>query len=332
MEILNQVSNAQFVFTAATVAVVLVCAALVFVFGFHSAEQPQFDKLPLVVDDRKSANKKNKKKDKKSSPNRTTSDEVKAKSESSKKSPTKEKKEEKVKEAEKPKPKERPVEAKVAKKEVPAEKKGKKSKIVVEVEKPADFDDGLWQEVPKKGDKKKVKAPEEKEKGKKKESPAKKNKKVKDADVEAVRPVEEPAETIKVVSAEGPHVNEDSARALQAQVEELQRVLKEAERRDQVAQGVADDEVIPEVQELTDVKDLRSNKKKENKEKQSKKKTAETVTAAKSTAKVEPVEKDNTVSDKQDDKQNAPVFDELGDTWTDAKVSKKSKKKARKDQ
>lgn len=64
MEILNQVSNTQFLFTAAAVAVVLVCAALVFVFGFHSAEQPQFDKLPLVVDDRKSSNKKKQKKDK----------------------------------------------------------------------------------------------------------------------------------------------------------------------------------------------------------------------------------------------------------------------------
>lgn len=64
MEILNQVSNTQFVFTAAAVAVVLLCAALVFVFGFHSAEQPQFDKLPLVIDDKKSSNKKKQKKDK----------------------------------------------------------------------------------------------------------------------------------------------------------------------------------------------------------------------------------------------------------------------------
>lgn len=64
MELLTQVSNTQFLFPVAAVAVVLVCAALVFVFGFHSAEQPQFDKLPLVVDDRKSSNKKRKTKDK----------------------------------------------------------------------------------------------------------------------------------------------------------------------------------------------------------------------------------------------------------------------------
>lgn len=64
MEILNQVSSTQFVFTAAAVAVVLVCAALVFVFGFHSAEPPQFDKLPLVLEDKKSSSKKKQKKDK----------------------------------------------------------------------------------------------------------------------------------------------------------------------------------------------------------------------------------------------------------------------------
>lgn len=64
MELLGQVSNTQILFPVAAVAVVLICAALVFVFGFHSAEQPQFDKLPLVVDDRKSANKKRKTKDK----------------------------------------------------------------------------------------------------------------------------------------------------------------------------------------------------------------------------------------------------------------------------
>lgn len=64
MELLRQVTNTQFLFPAAAVAVVLICAALVFMFGFHSAEQPQFDKLPLIVDDRKSSNKKRKTKDK----------------------------------------------------------------------------------------------------------------------------------------------------------------------------------------------------------------------------------------------------------------------------
>ncbi|KAL0872093.1 hypothetical protein ABMA27_004515 [Loxostege sticticalis] len=330
MELLTQVSNTQFLFPVAAVAVVLVCAALVFVFGFHSAEQPQFDKLPLVVDDRKSSNKKRKTKDKKSSPNRTSNEDVKTKSESSKKSPAKEKKEEKVKEAEKPKPKER-QEPKPVKKEAKDDAKKGKKKQAVELEKPADFDDGGWQEVPKKEKKKQVKSPEEKEK--KKESPAKKNKKVvKDADVEAARTNEEPAdETIKVISAVGPEVDEDAARALQAQVEEFQRVLKEAERREQAALGGGDEEIEPEAEELPDVKDLRSNKKKENKAKQIKKKATENAAVAKNTPKPEPVDNSD-ASDKQDDKQ-APVFDELGDTWTDAtKASKKSKKKARKDQ
>ncbi|XP_063828109.1 triadin-like [Ostrinia nubilalis] len=329
MELLTQVSNTQFLFPVAAVAVVLVCAALVFVFGFHSAEQPQFDKLPLVVDDRKSSNKKRKTKDKKSSPNRSSNEDVKTKSESTKKSPTKEK----VKEAEKPKPKERQEPKPVKKESKDEAKKGKGRKQPVELEKPADFDEGVWEEVPKK-EKKKVKSPEEKEKKKDNhESPTKKNKKVvKDADVEAARSSEEPAEeTIKVISAVGPEVDEDAARALQAQVEEFQRVLKEAERREQAALGGGDDENEPEVEEIQDVKDLRSNKKKENKEKQIKKKATENAAIAKNAPKPEP---DNTESsDKQEDKQNVPVFDELGDTWIDAsKTSKKSKKKARKDQ
>lgn len=128
-----------------------------------------------------------------------------------------------MKEAEKPKPKER-VEPKIVKKEAPIEAKKGKKKAAIEVEKPADFDEGVWEEVPKKSDKKKAPKSEEKEK---KESPAKKNKKkVKEADVEAARPVEG-NEKIKVLSAEGPGVSEDAAKALQAQVEELQRVLKE---------------------------------------------------------------------------------------------------------
>ncbi|XP_013172451.1 PREDICTED: neurofilament heavy polypeptide-like [Papilio xuthus] len=328
MELLSQVSNVQFLYPVAAVAVVLVCAALVFIFGFHSAEQPQFDKLPLVLDDRKSSNKKRKIKEKKSSPNRTA-DEVKTKTETAKKSPAKEKKEEKPekqKEPEKPKPKEKAPEPKPVKKEANDVKKGKK-KPLVEAEKPADFDEGVWEEVPKKSDKKKVKGPEEKDK---KDSPTKKNKKkAKDADVEAARPADESSEepTKVIVTIETP-LDEESSRALQAQVEEFQRVLKEAERRDQAALGNLEEDDAGD-EELPEVKDLRSNKKKENKEKQIKKKAVESA-AAKSTPKGD--EKDaSDSSEKQDDNQNVPVFDELGDTWTDAKVSKKSKKKARKE-
>ncbi|CAH2091326.1 unnamed protein product [Euphydryas editha] len=327
MELLKQVSNTQFLFPAAAVAVVLVCAALVFIFGFHTVEQPQFDKLNYIIDDRKSSNKKRKTKEKKSSPNRTSNEDAKSKSESSKKSPAKEKKEEKLKEVEKPKPKEK-VESKVVKKEVLSEtKKSKKGKATTDIEKPADFDEGVWEEVPKKSDKKKVK-PEEKEK---KDSPVKKNKKkVKEADVETAQPVEEveQADTIKVLSAEGPGVDVDAAKALQAQVEEVERVLREAERRNQIQNGAAEDDDVPE-NELTEVKDLRSNKKKENKEKQNKKRTNE-ATVAKN---IKQEENDNLESfEKQEDKPSGPVFDELGDTWTDAKVSKKTKKKPRKDQ
>ncbi|XP_068618442.1 glutamic acid-rich protein-like [Battus philenor] len=326
MELLSQVSNVQFLYPAAAVAVVLVCAALVFIFGFHSAEQPQFDKLPLVLDDRKSSNKKRKIKEKKSSPNRTV-DDVKTKTESSKKSPAKEKKEEKQKEPEKSKSKEKVVESKLTKKDANEVKKGKK-KAATELEKPADFDEGVWEEVPKKSDKKKVKVPEDKDK---KESPAKKNKKkVKDADVEAAQPTEERKDVIaKVTVTVDSPLDEESSRALQAQVEEFQRVLKEAEKRDQAALGGTEEEDGVQ-NELPEVKDLRSNKKKENKEKQIKKKTVESA-VIKNAPKTEEREVPD-VSEKQDNNQNAPAFDELGDTWTDAKVSKKNKKKARKDQ
>lgn len=118
------------------------------------------------------------------------------------------------------------TEPKPAKKESSAEAKKGKKKALAEVEKPADFDEGVWEEVPKKSDKKKVKTPEDKEK---KESPIKKNKKkIKDADIEAAQPAEEPVEeTIKVTITSGSLVDEESNRALQAQVEEFQRVLKE---------------------------------------------------------------------------------------------------------
>lgn len=109
-------------------------------------------------------------------------------------------------------------------------KKGKKTKSGAEVEKPVDFDDGEWKEVPKKSEKKKVKSLEDKVE--KKDSPGKKNKKkVKDADLEAAHPVETLTEVeedvVKVLSSSGPLVDEEEKRVLQAQVEELQRVLKE---------------------------------------------------------------------------------------------------------
>lgn len=326
MELLQQVTNIQFLYAAAAVTVVLICAALVFAFGFHSAEQPQFDKLPLVVDDKKSSAKK-KKKDKKTSPNRNVTEDNKAKSES-KKSPSKEKREDKVKEPEKKK--EKVLESKTKTATVSDVKKGKKGKII-DVAKPDDFDDGEWKEVPKKSEKKKAKSGDEKE------SPVKKNKKkTKDSDIEAARPSEErnavvgkntEESPVKVVMS-GPGFDEEATRALQAQVEELQRALKAAELRDQ---GIlVEEEESMATSELSEVKDLRSNKKQENKEKQNKKKANDAAIAAKNAAKAE-VEKDSDSSEKQDEKKNVPAFDELGDTWTEAKAPKKSKKKARKE-
>lgn len=55
----------------------------------------------------------------------------------------------------------------------------------------------------------------------------------------------------------------------------INTLSQQAERREQAALGGVEEEESPEVEELTDVKDLRSNKKKENKEKQIRKKSVE---------------------------------------------------------
>ena len=58
---LSEVVNTQYAFP---VGVVLICAVLVFAFGFKSAEQPAFAQLTYTGDDRKPAGKKRKIKDK----------------------------------------------------------------------------------------------------------------------------------------------------------------------------------------------------------------------------------------------------------------------------
>lgn len=58
---LSEVVNTQYAFP---VGVVLICAVLVFAFGFKSAEQPAFAQLTYTGDDRKPAGKKRKTKDK----------------------------------------------------------------------------------------------------------------------------------------------------------------------------------------------------------------------------------------------------------------------------
>lgn len=63
MEI-SPVFNTPIVFPGIVVGLVLICAVLVFVFGFKSVEDFPFDKLTTVADDRKPAGKKRKLKDK----------------------------------------------------------------------------------------------------------------------------------------------------------------------------------------------------------------------------------------------------------------------------
>lgn len=63
---LSEVVNTQYAFP---VGIVLICAVLVFVFGFKSAEQPAFAQLTYTGDDRKPAGKKRKIKEKKTQSN-----------------------------------------------------------------------------------------------------------------------------------------------------------------------------------------------------------------------------------------------------------------------
>lgn len=60
----TDVINTQFAFHGIVVGLVLICAVLVFVFGFKSVEEFPFDKLTNSADDRKPAGKKRKVKDK----------------------------------------------------------------------------------------------------------------------------------------------------------------------------------------------------------------------------------------------------------------------------
>lgn len=241
MELINQLTHNQLTMYI-PVALVLVCAILVFAFGFKSAELPAFDKLSGISDDRKPAGKKRKTKEKVrkifikntyqkvfvsfinsrtrsfpyvslnpiifafslinsvhiydsivlkkvSTTNGNISNSTTAKGD---KSPTKRSPVKEVSEVTKPKEKK----AETTVKQVEKTKKVEKPKIVEEIktkktvksknnEKPVDFDEGTWEKVPTKSDKKK-----------KQDSPSKKEKKPKKNE----KPVENSKVVIEVVN------------------------------------------------------------------------------------------------------------------------------------
>jgi len=180
MELMGELVNNQLTLYI-PVALVLVGAILVFTFGFKSAEQPPFDKLSSSTsEDRRSTGKKRKPKEKKTANGfavpvaESKNEKSTAKDKDSKRSPTKETpdtpKQSKKQETNSPKQadKKKVESQKPTKIETVEQVKNKKNLKTKSDEKPMDFDDGSWETVPSKNDKKK-----------KQDSPAKKDKKAK---------------------------------------------------------------------------------------------------------------------------------------------------------
>ncbi|KAG5866521.1 hypothetical protein JTB14_019632 [Gonioctena quinquepunctata] len=155
MEIVEEISS-QYVSNVpiAFIFIVIVGAILVFTFGFQSAEQPPFDKL--TSDDRKSTGKKRKIKEKKTTANGFLSEES-ISEKDLKKSPVKEISD--IKQEKKDKKPDSKHFEKNKKNEISKAKSSediKNKRNVKKIpEKPFDFDEGDWERVPTKSDKKK---------------------------------------------------------------------------------------------------------------------------------------------------------------------------------
>lgn len=299
-------------------ALVIFGAILVFTFGFKSPEQPPFDKLSS--DDRKSTGKKRKIKEKKSPANGHVST-GEARHD---KSPAKESKRSPNKEA--PEPKQEKKEKKLDNKQVEKNKKNEviKSNIIDDAKskknkkvtaKPVDFDDGNWETVPLKSDKKK----------KGDQSPAKKEKKVKKISPDKVDKVEIEKLVKEVVNKE---------------LQELDREIKEEIT---IVKITKKEDILKAEEPVVVVEETREEKKDKKKEKKAKKEVVEETVAPAEPKEKETVPKETVKNEKKVEKAESapvpktqpkeavPVFDELGDVWTEAKAAKKSKKKARRD-
>ncbi|XP_077297284.1 uncharacterized protein LOC143919002 [Arctopsyche grandis] len=301
---------------ALAVVAVLAAGLLVVYFGLRPApEPPAMD--PALFDERRSK-KKRSPPSKPGSPNSKAKQsngqvvhepEVKAKKatpESTKKSPVKSKEEKKPKEKSTEAKKEKNVEKKTPKKEVNKEAPKKQKEV-----KPVDFDDGEWEKVTSRSDKKSRKNQDDK-----KESPIK-EKNNKNAKVNKEVEEKKKASPKKV---EPPPIPKD----LQDKVNELQRVLNEVEKRDRSQTPVKLEEKSRESSAPT----TPIVKEKKLPEVESPPPPPKAQKAVKKQASNDSDE--GVVVDVKT--ENGAVFDELGDTWTDAKIQKKGKKKPRKDQ
>ncbi|XP_076233641.1 uncharacterized protein LOC143178725 [Calliopsis andreniformis] len=337
---------------ALPVGIVLVCAILVFVFGFKKAEQPPFAQLSTGSDvDRKFASKKRSKIKEKRSANGQVSTEkaspvkktISAKTDISKKAVSKvddtegklkERKEDDNKLSILKKDKAQIV-AKAGKENKIEQVKNKKNLKNLFQEKPVDFDEGDWEQAYSRKDKKNKKKEEE--------SPSKKTKKaVKKADLinEAVA---------KQRESEKIEIKDKLAK------ETENKELKEKEKKDVILVPISSEEVIKEKEHEKEaqpkVEKIEKEEKKPAKSKKNKKvsesenipaltqstpKVDNKIQEQKTQKKKDNIEAFDNVEEKssagiQTQEKSGVVFDELGDIWTEAKPQKKSKKKARKD-
>ncbi|XP_043599615.1 nucleolar protein 58-like [Bombus pyrosoma] len=338
---------------ALPVGIVLVCAILVFVFGFKKAEQPPFAQLSVGSDvDRKFANKKRSKiKEKKSVNGQVTIEKpspikksVSTKADAAKKAVSKpddiegklkERKQEDNKISVTKKDKDQVV-VKVGKENKVEQVKNKKNIKNLFQEKPVDFDEGDWEQAYSRKDKKNKKKEEE--------SPSKKNKKnAKKADL-----INE--EVTKQKVSEKTEIKDKVIK------ETENKELKEKEKKDVILTPISNEEISKEKEQQKEEQTKNEKVEKEEKKSGKSKKTKKVSESENTSVVTPPTSKvDNKVQEQrakkkdentkkdldnseekspkaiQTQEKTGPVFDELGDVWTEAKPQKKSKKKARKD-
>ncbi|XP_066250837.1 uncharacterized protein [Euwallacea similis] len=285
MELISELVQAPFL-TVVPVGVVIVLIVGLFTYAIRPAQQPRFKLSSL--DDRKSGAKKKKLKEKKPVLNGHVSTGLpkaeKSPTKEAKKSPESGKKDKKVEPAVKD------VKKTDASKKVVEAVDKKKSTKKISVEKPADFDDGKWETVPSKADKKK---------------------KVEVASIKKEKKVKAPLEV---------QLSSEKVEEKPAVVEE---VVEEPAVEEVVSAAIA--EPIPVVEE---------KKEKPKKTKPAKILKAEPVAEPPQKQEEAAIPPPKVVAEPPKSEPAPPtgaVFDELGDTWTEAKPMKKSKKKARRD-
>ncbi|XP_015590846.1 uncharacterized protein AH6.3 isoform X2 [Cephus cinctus] len=337
---------------AIPVGIVLVCAILVFVFGFKNAEQPPFAQLSSSSDvDRKLAGKKRSKIREKRSANGQIATE--------KASPVKKVSPVKAEPVKKSAAKSDDVDGKLKEqkqddnkpnagkkeKNQAAPKSGKENKVEqaknkknLAQEKPVDFDDGGWEQAYSRKDKKNKKKDEE--------TPSKKSKKAKKTDLIN--------EVTKDKEQEKPEIKDKVAK------ETENKELKEKDKKEVILTPITADPTpeekvserkeevaVPKIEKVEKVEEKKSKAKKGKKvsESEGTPPISESPTPRKDEKHVEKVAEKKMIDESKKkpeimveppieervEEKAALAFDELGDVWTEAKPQKKSKKKARKD-